>query len=111
MGQLISSPTHSPAGSYACVKPGTQSLDRKAVSGTDKLHYKAVRASTEGKARCLGSREDGGLGGTREGFTEEVILNKSGTYHGKKQLKFIPLKERSVCKDQGVSGRRVWNPV
>lgn len=74
----------------------------------DGLHQKAVCTSPEGKSWCLGSRKEGGLGERREGFTEEVILNKSGTHHMKKT---VLLKERSICKDQSVSGRRVWNPV
>lgn len=50
MGQIFSSPKHSSAGSHACVKPGAQSLDRKAGSGIDKLYQKAVCASPEGKS-------------------------------------------------------------
>lgn len=61
----------------------------------DRLHQKAVCASPEGKSWCLGSRKEGGLGERREGFTEEVILNKSGTHHMKKQLS---LKKEAYAK-------------
>lgn len=49
--------------------------------------------------------KQGGLGERKEGFTEEVIWNKSGTHHMKKT---VLLKETSMCKDQSVSGRRAW---
>lgn len=52
--------------------------------------------------------KQGGLGERKEGFTEEVIWNKSGTHHMKKT---VLLKETSMCKDQSVSGRRAWNAV
>lgn len=39
--------------------------------------------------------KQGGLGERKEGFTEEVIWNKSGTHHMKKQFS---LKKRACAK-------------
>lgn len=68
-GQIFSSPKQSSAGSHACVKPGAQSLERKAGSGIGN-DISRQSASPEGKSGCLesmGNKEGWEKG--KEGFT------------------------------------------
>lgn len=100
MGQIFSLPKQSSAGSHACVKPGAQSLERKAGSGIGKLHQQAVCASPEGKSGCL-----------------ESMGNKEGWEKGKKaslrrwfgtRVELITWKKQFSLKKRACAKTRVY---